>query len=159
MAQYYKHPQTADGYLNKCKDCAKRDSRVGNVPRVCLECNKEFMAVASEVNRGGAKTCSRSCYYNRLRKLLNGKYADKTTYDTIHKWVYKNNGKAHKCELCDVKGAKAYHWSNKSGEYLQELDDWWQLCVKCHHAYDSISTKAWATRKIKYGNGFKKGSI
>lgn len=156
LSEYYKHGQMADGHLNKCKECAKKDAKVGTVPRVCLECNKEFMAVATEVKRRGAKTCSRKCFYQRMRKLLDAKFAQKDTYYTIHKWVYKNGGKANKCELCDVKNAKQYHWSNKSGEYRQDMEDWWQLCIKCHHAYDDIATKVWQKRRKLYGSNGRK---
>lgn len=158
LDEYYAHKEMADGHLNKCKDCTKRDVKVGTVPRVCLECDKEFMAHASEIKRrgGGANTCSRGCYYKRLRKLLATKFEHKTSYSTIHNWVYKQGGKASKCEMCKVKGKKYYHWSNKSGEYKQSMDDWWQLCAKCHHAYDDIGNKVWVTRKKRYSNGFKK---
>lgn len=155
LSEYYRHPTTADRYLNKCKECAKADAKIGNIPRVCLECNVRFMAVATEVKRGGAKTCSRSCYYGRLRKLLDTKFAVKDSYATIHKWVYKQGGRATRCELCATTHAPTYHWSNKSGKYLQDMEDWWQLCAKCHNAYDGIGNKAWITRRRLYGNGFK----
>lgn len=155
VGEFYTHPQMSDGRLNKCKDCTKKDSKVGTIPRVCNTCDKRFMAIAAEVRRGNAKTCSRECYYARMRKILATKFAVKASYSTIHKWVYKQCGKASKCEICNVVGAPAYHWSNKSGGYKQDLNDWWQLCSKCHNAYDDITAKAWVTRKEKYANGFK----
>lgn len=155
LEDYYVHKQMADGHLNKCKKCTKTDARKRTIPRVCAVCSKNFLTWPTEIKRGGGITCSRPCYYSRLRLLLDEKYKIKTGYAALHKWVYKNLGKATKCEMCEAKDAKQYHWSNKSGEYKQDLDDWWQLCVKCHHAYDRIAAKAWATRKKLYGNGFK----
>jgi len=158
LSEYYKHSEMADGHLNKCKECAKRDSANNKtVPRVCVVCSKEFMANPNEVKRrgGGAKTCSRTCYYKRMQAILDVKFAEKTNYTTLHKWVYKQGGKAARCELCKVEKAPAYHWSNKSGKYIQDMEDWWQLCAKCHNAYDDIGRKAWETRKRRYENGFK----
>lgn len=61
------------------------------------------------------------------------KFATKSTYGTIHKWIYRTKGKAYMCEKCETKESKTYEWSNKSGLYKQDLDDWQQLCKKCHH--------------------------
>lgn len=149
IEDYYVHKQMADGHLNKCKECTKIDVKRGTNPRKCSECGKVFMALTGEINRGGGITCSRRCYFNRLRKILDVKFADKTTYHTVHKWVYKNNGKATMCEMCRTKESKTYEWSNKSGEYKQDLKDWWQLCKKCHHKYDRVSEKVWKARRAK----------
>lgn len=155
LEDYYVHKQMADGHLNKCKECTKKDAKVRSIPRVCMECQKDFLTWKTEIKRGGGLTCSRACYHKRSQKLLDEKFKHKTTYDTIHRWVYKQAGKANKCELCAVKESKYYQWSNKSGDYRQDMEDWWQLCPKCHHAYDKIAAKAWATRRKLYGNGFE----
>ena len=146
-SEFYGHPSTKDRHLNKCKTCTKKDVRVGTIPRKCDTCGKDFMAVATEVKRGGGKTCSRSCYYARSRKLLEVKFANKTTYATIHKWVYKVGGRPSMCSQCGTTEAKAYEWANVSGEYKQDISDWKRMCKKCHHKYDSISEKLWYKRR------------
>ena len=69
---FYKHRKMPDGFTNECIDCAKirikRSSR--NIKRKCLICDKEFGTCASEIRRGGGKTCSRYCYYKRLAIII-----------------------------------------------------------------------------------------
>lgn len=57
-------------------------------------------------------------------------------YATVHAWVYNHLGKATKCEFCNAEDRSMYHWSNISGEYYRDLDDWQQLCVPCHSRFD-----------------------
>lgn len=148
LSEFYKHKQMADGHLNKCKDCAKHDARKRTVERSCEVCDKDFMTWPTEIKRGGGKTCSRDCYFKRLKLLLAEKYPVKETYSTIHRWVYVQGGKASKCEFCGSASQK-YEWSNISGNYKQDMNDWQQLCVPCHRKYDDVGNKAWATRRKK----------
>lgn len=150
LGEFYVHLGMADGHLNKCKECAKSDSRNNkSVHRICLMCEKEFKAAQTETTRrgGGAYTCSRSCYYERLRRLLEDRYAVKSSYYTLHKWVEKMKGKPSLCEECGTTSAKRYEWANMSGQYKQELSDWKRMCKVCHHRYDKISEKLWHKRK------------
>lgn len=41
-----------------------------------------------------------------------------------------------KCEHCDTKTSVRYEWANISHQYKRDLDDWMELCKKCHMAYD-----------------------
>ena len=156
LAEYYKHKQMADGHLNKCKECAKRDSKVGNIQRVCTECGAHFMATNTEVHRrgGGAYTCSRKCYYARLPKILEQKNKNiKMSYASIHVWIKRVAGKPSYCEICKRSDNKTiYDWSNVSGEYNRDRSDWQRLCRKCHVNFDIKNhgkTEKWRRSKAK----------
>lgn len=63
-------------------------------------------------------------------------------YHQKHTWIHLNYGKASKCENCGLtkipKGFKRYfEWANISKEYKREVEDYLQLCIKCHRAWDS----------------------
>lgn len=148
ISEYYRHPQTIDGHLGKCKDCTKSDSKVRTVKRICAECDKPFMTWPSEIKRrtGGGNTCSRSCYYKYQPKILEQKWSGNTNYARLHKWVYRKLGNPSKCEFCKRTDGK-FEWSNISRTYKEDLSDWQRLCIKCHRQYDQNGKKAWETRR------------
>lgn len=62
---------------------------------------------------------------------------DEVGYDALHDWVARHKGRPKKCESCGESSLdKTYHWANKSGRYLRNLDDWSRLCVPCHSKLD-----------------------
>lgn len=70
----------------------------------------------------------------------------KVGYVGLHRWVYKQLGKAKICTWC--RSTENIQWANISGKYERKINDWMQLCAKCHHKYDDISTKGWITRRL-----------
>lgn len=66
-------------------------------------------------------------------------------YDALHDWVRKYKGKAKKCSKCN--SIRTVQWANKSHKYKRDLDDWLELCRKCHMKYDK-STWGLATKKF-----------
>ena len=138
IKDFYKHPRTKDGHLNKCKSCTKEDCRPknGKHKRTCVICSKGFRTNLEEIKRGGAKYCSRACFYKANAGKGNYAWKDEKSYEAVHKWVYTELGSPKYCEHCKTTKAKVYHWSNKSGKYLVDVKDWQRLCVKCHSKYD-----------------------
>lgn len=57
---------------------------------------------------------------------------DDVGYSGLHEWVRKTLGRPQKCQCCSTKKARRYEWSNVSGEYRREAEDWVRLCVSCH---------------------------
>jgi len=143
IEEFYKHPRMADGHIGKCKECIKLYASLKTIPRICEECGKDFMAVANEVKRrgGGAKTCSRECYYKYQPNMLEKKNEGmKMTYGSVHRWVKRIAGKPSLCEHCGATEG-TFDWSNKTGQYLRNMDDWQRLCRKCHIKYDNNPSK------------------
>lgn len=59
-------------------------------------------------------------------------------YAALHKWVVLHKGKPDHCEYC-IKPKGRFEWANKSHEYKRVLDDWIQLCTRCHRKYDGFT--------------------
>lgn len=71
---------------------------------------------------------------------------DDVGYDAIHEWVKRNLGKANHCELCGLKEIpkgkqRFFDWANISDEYKRDINDWVQLCRKCHWKFDNFKKK------------------
>jgi len=153
LDEYYKHKGMADGYLNKCKSCTKKDCKTdnGNYERQCVVCDKQFNTTLTEIKRGGGLSCSRECYYKRFKQIVkrgedspNWK-GDKVGKEALHNWVQGILGRPKKCEHCGTTTAKCFDWANISQEYKRDISDWIRLCRKCHTKFDyPTRSKKWA---------------
>lgn len=77
----------------------------------------------------------------RMEKSGNWK-GDNAAYHTKHTWLKNNFGSAIMCEnkKCP-KRSKNYQWANISGKYKRNRNDYFQLCIPCHHTYDNFKRK------------------
>lgn len=143
LTDYYKHPKMADGHVNKCKECNKRDVKEHR------ERNLEKVQEYDRNRPNREERVKRACERVKARKEIDPHYKEK-----VHSWPKKwkvinptkrkaqvaacnavRDGRLERktsCEHCGVVGKplQKHHWS-----YLEEhwLDVVW-LCTKCHGA-------------------------
>lgn len=90
--------------------------------------------------------CSKSCQYKawtgKNENAMAWKGEDVLVY-TKHTWLYKNYGKANKCENALCKGKSMwFDWAKKTEcEYEKKRENYWMLCRSCHRQYDMTEEK------------------
>lgn len=139
----------------------------------CDICKSDIYRASWQIKRNINRFCSRKCYfkYRKGLKTYSGKLdgirlspltefkkgqnlkennvnwkGDKVGYHGLHKWIYKILGKPKKCEFCG--STKNIQWANKSYEYKRKIDDWLELCCKCHREKDKKD--GWGLATVKY---------
>lgn len=67
-------------------------------------------------------------------------------YYAIHKWLFKNYGKADRCEGRECKKiSHTFHWCLLKGKkYEHKRENFIMFCSSCHRLYDQ--TKEWIKR-------------
>jgi len=114
FAEFYRHPEMKDGFLGKCKECAKDDmhkNRQNNLER--------YRAYDRE--RGGRQTLEYQRNYRR---------ANPEKYSAHQKLAYAvRTGRLVRpptCERCPSKKVHGHH-----DDYTKPLKVMW-LCAVCH---------------------------
>lgn len=109
-----------------------------------------------------AKEAMRVKNLGRFVGPMSGRFIEwnQLSYGGRHIRVRNKWGKANKCEdpACDGK-SKTFHWSNQSGQYLEDKNDWKMLCNKCHFKYDNVGARANQNRHISIVQKNAKGEI
>ena len=64
------------------------------------------------------------------------------SYNSIHKWLAYNYGKASKCEQCGTKDSTKYEYALlKCKRHQRNRGHYRELCARCHKEYDQIIEK------------------
>lgn len=113
LTDFYKHPKMADGHVNKCKLCNKKDVRENRSQKV--EYYRKYDKERG--NRQGKE------YNKEYRERFPKKYAAHVLVNN-----HVRDGKLEKkpCEVCGVENAVAHH-----DDYDKPLEVRW-LC-QAHH--------------------------
>jgi hypothetical protein len=143
LSAFYRHPEMADGHLNKCKECNKADVR--NNRSKNIEYYKEY-------DRNRANLDNRVLARNEYAKTKNGVLA---TRRARNGWGQRNpikkyahalvrsmvvNGLINKPTCCCACGNIA-NLHGHHDDYAKPLDVRW-LCPKCHRDWHKIHGEA-----------------
>jgi hypothetical protein len=129
-SEYYKHPKMGDGYLGKCKSCAKNDSNKRFLEKLkdleWVEKELERHRIKSEKARAAGKKASKESFKkgrmawdqkNKHKKYAQGKVAMAIKTGKIKK---------EPCSICGNENSEAHH-----EDYSRPLYIIW-LCKKHH---------------------------
>jgi hypothetical protein len=98
--------------------------------KTCESCGCVFRPKPGKLSI--ARFCGRSC--SKKGSQNPSWVGDKVSYSALHVWINRHGNKGSTCEFC---GSDNWlEWSNISGEYKRELDDFQTLCAKCHRNFD-----------------------
>lgn len=117
--EFYKHKGMADGYLNKCKKCTRKEARDNRAEK--LEYYRQY-------DRDRSKTESRKAQYAEKQRR---KRAASKQYDKAHNATKRaiESGKIIRpdaCERCGGTPVQAHH-----DDHYKVFDIMW-LCPVCH---------------------------
>jgi ribosomal protein S27AE len=118
LSEFYRHPNMADGHLNKCKDCNKTDVRENRAKRVDY-----YRAYDRE--RGNRLTQEQRKYYRAA-------FPKKTLARTAVGNAVRD-GKLKKPDTCQECGAGGVIHGHHD-DYDKPLDVRW-LCAACHRQW------------------------
>lgn len=93
IAEFYKHKQMGDGYLNKCKECAKKDVKIKYSENIE---NPKY--VEKERERGREK-------YKRLN------YSERIQYKKEYSRKYRDANRYFTKLGYDLTGKEVHHWN------------------------------------------------
>lgn len=124
LEEYYKHPDTADGHLNKCKQCTKADStkhRNANIEKV------------REYDRSRANSQNRKDKNTEITRLWRQEDRRRSrAHNAVARAVRKGSLTPQPCQICGGTDVVAHH-----EDYDKPLDVNW-LC-QAHHKQHHIN--------------------
>lgn len=133
LSEFYKHPQMADGHLNKCKECTRKDTRENRLKNIVYykrydrkrALNPDRVEYRKEYNTSerGREIAHET---HRIYRMKNPE--KRRAQAILYKAVKRGEIQKQCCEICGSANVQAHH-----SDYTKPLDVIW-LCPK-HHAW------------------------
>jgi hypothetical protein len=132
LSSFYKHPQMADGHLNKCKECNKLDAKKTRSTR--LGYYQAYDRVRGLLSHRKEAVKARAPKYRHLQRkwdLLNPQ--KRSAKVKVNNAIRDGKLTRLPCEVCGVPSSHGHH-----DDYSKPLDVRW-LCPK-HHTKEHLNT-------------------
>ena len=134
LSEFYKHKGMADGYLNKCKECNKKDVRKNRIVNInyYIEYDKQR---ANNPNRIEARTNYQKTEAGKLamaksrKKWQESNLIKRAATQMVNNAVRdKRLEKKYNCEICNIYNVRIH---GHHDDYAFPLSVRW-LCPQCH---------------------------
>lgn len=121
LEEFYRHPQMADGHLNKCRDCTRADVKASY---------RKAYGARQRYERIRSASPKRKRWRTKYQAEWRSKNPDKyRAYMAVSNALRSGRLVRQPCERCG-KRAQAHH-----ADYSKPLDVRW-LCVVCHRVFE-----------------------
>jgi Fe-S-cluster-containing hydrogenase component 2 len=119
IGEFYGHKRMADGHLNKCKGCTKKD-----VKDHYASCPAAVVATERKRSRSPERRAKKLAYNRDRRRRLRVKII---AHDAVSRAIHRGRLVRQPCEVCGTnQGIEAHH-----DDYSRPLDVRW-FCFKHH---------------------------
>jgi len=135
ISDYYRHSEMADGHLNKCKDCTKKDNIENRNKKIeyyrKYDRERSDLPHRVELRKRSYEEFKKSDDYSEKRNIATRKYRKNNPEKArAHRMLNYHLRSGHitkkPCEKCGDINSEAHH-----EDYSKPLDVVW-LCDQCH---------------------------